>query len=216
MARTKLDPRAISDPMRIEVLASSVRQEIVDTLSALGGEASVSELAQHIGRYMDGMYYHLRLLCNAGLVVEIEANNSRDRRFRLPGRRGVPLRLAYRPTVEGNIDALRTYVDGLLQVTAQDFKEALAIPNVVTSGNRRQLWAARNKGWVSRDDLEEINRLLERLCEIASQPRSDSRSLLVSLAFALAPATVRAKRRNAARPASPSGRTRNVGRKERR
>ncbi|MGD9584826.1 MAG: winged helix-turn-helix domain-containing protein [Lysobacterales bacterium] len=195
MPHARLDPRAISTPAHIELLASSVRQEIVDTLSALGGEASVPELAQHIGSHMDGMYYHMRLLCKAGLVIETDSGSGRERRFRLPGRKGEPLRLAYRPAVEGNSDALRAYMQGLVQVAARDFEGALAIPGVVTAGKRRQLWAARNKGWVSSSDLEEINRLLERLCELASQPRADNRNLLVSLVFALAPSPVRSKRR---------------------
>ncbi|UKE72448.1 hypothetical protein [Xanthomonas graminis] len=55
----------------------------------------------------------------------------------------------------------------------------------------RQLWAARNKGWVNHAELAEANALLERLCELLSRPRDPSRDRPMSLAFVLAPAAVR-------------------------
>ena len=69
-------PTAIRDPGRIAVLASPVRQEIVDTLAMLGGEASVAALAEQLGRPADGLYYHLRLLEQHELIVE--AVNGRE------------------------------------------------------------------------------------------------------------------------------------------
>ena len=50
MKPAPLRPRQIDDPKRIRVLASPVRHEIVDTLSALGGTATVARLAEQIGR----------------------------------------------------------------------------------------------------------------------------------------------------------------------
>ena len=70
------------------------------------------------------------------------------------------------------------------------------MPGIKLSGPRRQLWAARNKGWVSPSDLEEVNRLLERLCSLTSRPRGKGRDLLVSLAFVLAPSARKPKRRS--------------------
>lgn len=62
-------------------------------------------------------------------------------------------------------------------------------------GERRQLWAARNKGWVGAAELEEVNRLLEKLCELTSRPRGPGRDMLMSLAFVLLPSARRPKRR---------------------
>jgi hypothetical protein len=45
MKPARLRTRHIDDPGRIRVLASPVRHEIVDTLSALGGSATVARLA---------------------------------------------------------------------------------------------------------------------------------------------------------------------------
>src|SRR5687768_8664088 len=67
----KFNRRAISDPAQIRLLSSPVRQEIVDTLSAFGGEASVAALAEQLGRPADGLYYHLRALVRGALVLEV-------------------------------------------------------------------------------------------------------------------------------------------------
>jgi DNA-binding transcriptional ArsR family regulator len=194
MKPARLRPRQIDDPKRIRVLASPVRHEIVDTLSALGGTATVARLAEHLGRHADGLYYHLNLLKKAQLVEEL-ADERGERAFRLAGSGKAPLRLAYRVARGGNGNALETYARGLLKVAQRDFTQALGIPEVVAGGPRRQLWAARNKGWVSAADLAEVNSLLERLCTLTSQKRDESRDLLVSLAFVLAPLEQRAKRR---------------------
>jgi len=195
MAKRRLDSRAISDPNRIRVLASPVRHELVDTLSALGGTASVAALAEQLGRPADGLYYHLRVLCKAGLVQEIDGPEGAERLYRLAGTGRAPLRLAYRAGRGGNTSALSSYAHGLLKVAEHDFKRALEMPGVVVSGERRQLWAARNKGWVGRAELQEVNRLLEKLCDLTSRARGPGRDSLVSLAFVFSPLARRSKRR---------------------
>jgi hypothetical protein len=195
MAKSRFDPRAVSDPRHVRVLASPARHELVDTLSALGGTASVATLAEQLGRHADGLYYHLRVLCRAGLVQEIEGASGGGKQYRLAGTGRAPLRLAYRTGRKGNASALLDYVEGLLQVAQRDFTRALALPGIELGGERRQLWAARNKGWISVSDLEEVNRLLERLCSLTSRPRGKERDSLVSLAFVLAPSARKPKRR---------------------
>ncbi len=186
--------RAIDHPSLIEVLASPVRQEIVDTLAALGGEASAAELAEELGRHMDGLYYHLKILVKADLVVALNAGTDGVRRFRLGGD-GQPLRLAYRTGDASRSQALRSFVHGLLQVAEHDFGEALTIEDVVTEGAGRELWAARNKAWLSENELAEVNDLLERLCTLMSRPHTPERKHLLSCTFVLAPHRALPKRR---------------------
>nr|WP_315248906.1 helix-turn-helix domain-containing protein [uncultured Duganella sp.] len=188
----KIDYRAISDPKLIMLLSSPIRQEIVDTLAALGGEASAAEMALELGRHADGLYYHLKLLCKAKLMIELDGD---ERRYRLAGEPVRPLRLAYKTDNERHIAALSKFAHGLLQVAEKDFGEALQEAGVVTEGPARQLWAARNKAWLSESELREANQLLERLCELMSHPRTEERSHLLSCTFVLAPHTAQSKRR---------------------
>ncbi len=186
--------RAIDDPALIEILASPIRQEIVDMLAALGGEASAGDLAEHLGRHVDGLYYHLKILCKVGLVVAVSAGADAGRRFRLGGD-AHPLRLAYNSADEPHAQALRLFVHGLLQVAEQDFDAALTMGDVVTQGPDRELWAARNKAWLSAEELVEVNELLERLCSLMSRPRTPERDRLLSCTFVMAPNKVASKRR---------------------
>lgn len=187
MSHSKLNHRAISDAPRIRVLSSPIRQELVDTLAAMGGEASATALAAQLGRHADGLYYHLRLLCAAKLVYQLEVEAGAERRYRLSRDDQTPLRLAYGTGNNANRPALRKFVHGLLKVAQEDFEQALDMPDTVVEGARRQLWAARNKAWLSTDELKEVNTLLERLCELMSYPRAPGRDQLMSCAFVLAP-----------------------------
>ncbi|SFV01768.1 winged helix-turn-helix domain-containing protein [Pseudoduganella namucuonensis] len=195
MSRDEINYRAISDAARIRLLASPIRHELVDTLAALGGEASAVELALQLGRPADGLYYHLRLLCKANLIDEQEDEPGAERRYRLCGKGDAPLRLSYKTGDNANTAALHKFAHGLLQVAKQDFENALDTPGTVVEGPQRQLWAARNKGWLSSEELREANTLLERLCELMSNPRTPERNQLMSCAFVLAPVTPRPIRR---------------------
>jgi len=187
--------RAVRDPAQIRLLSSAVRQEIVDTLAALGGEASVAAMAAHLGRPADGLYYHLRALTDGGLVEEVPVASNDERRYRLAGEGDGPLRLAYDLGPQGNGRELGAFADALLQIAAQDFEAALTSEEVLTEGPERELWVSRNKGWLSKEDIREVSRLLERLSALTSQPRALGRERLLSFAFALAPLCPRSKRR---------------------
>ncbi|QAY75183.1 helix-turn-helix domain-containing protein [Sphingosinicella sp. BN140058] len=188
------DRRVVRNRAQVRLLASPVRQEVVDTLAALGGEAGVASLAEQLGRPADGLYYHLRALVAGGLVEEVPSENG-ERRFRLAGDGAGPLRLSYDLGPEGNAAELRAFVHGLLQIANRDFETALGRSDTIVAGPARRLWASRNKGWLDAADVVEVNALLARLGELTSQPRVNGRDHLVSLAFVLAPTDARPKRR---------------------
>lgn len=192
----------IKDPERIEILASPVRQELVDTLGLFGQAATVAELAEQLGRPADGLYYHLRLLVQAGIVHEDREGEGGERRYRLEGD-GRPM-LEYRNDDPRNLAAVGRVAQGLVQIGLRDFESALKAPETVVEGPLRQLWAARNKGWVGESELREINQLLDRLCSLISKPRAVDRDMLMSLAFVLAPLAARPKRRDRSAGAAAS------------
>ncbi len=187
----------ITDHRSIGALASPVRQEIVDTLQALGGSASIGEIATQLGRPADGLYYHLRLLVRHGLVEELSDAGRATRRYRIRGPQGAVLRLRYRDGGRAGrgAQAVGRVIDGMLQIAGRDFHAALGEPDVVVEGEMRELWAARSKGWVNDRELAEINRLLVRLNDLLHRPRRAGRDRLASLCFVLAPVKAQPKRR---------------------
>lgn len=187
----------VEDAGEIDLLASPTRIEIVDTLEAFGSAVSVAELAAALGRPADGLYYHLRQLADGGLIEEQAAPDGR--RYRLRTRKGNRLRLRYKPGATANADAVGRVAASVLRVAGRDFARALADPDSVVEGPRRELWAARGKGWVDAADLAEINRLLGRLMERVQRPAHERpRGKLIALSWVLAPVEAKPARRGAA------------------
>lgn len=182
----------VRDAAQIALLASPVRQDIVDTLESLGGEADVSAVAAELGRPADGLYYHFELLAEAGLLRRVDGTAAR--RYRSGRGRGAKLRLAYRADA-GSSTAVARVVDKLLLSAKRDFNAALAEPDTVVEGARRELWAGRSKGWVDGRGLSEINRLLNRLQQLLQGPRRAGCDQLVGLSFVLAPLPAKPGRR---------------------
>jgi hypothetical protein len=83
----------------------------------------------------------------------------------------------------------------VLRVARRDFARALADPTTVADGPRRELWAARGKGWVGSTELAEINRLLARLMDLVQRPRRKPDDRLVALSWVLAPVDEKPARR---------------------
>lgn len=183
----------VENAREIGLLASPTRIELIDTIEALGGEASVAELAAQLGRPADGLYYHLRQLAAGGLLAEIAAAEGRRYRTRVP--RGERLRLRYRPGRTANAAAVGDVAASVLRVAGRDFSRALADAASIADGPLRELWAARNKGWVGATELAEINRLLMRLNALLRRPRSPTRGRLVALSWILAPVDAKPPRR---------------------
>ena len=178
----------VADVARIDLLASPARMEIIDALEAARAAMSVAALATQLGRPADGLYYHLRQLVAAGLVVEQRAAAGRSYRAATP--RGKRLRIGYQPGATANADAVARAVASLLRVAQRDFSAALADPDCVVEGPRRELWAGRVTGWVNRAELAEINALLARLGALLHRSQGKRSGRLVALSWVLAPLQV--------------------------
>jgi DNA-binding transcriptional ArsR family regulator len=193
MAQKPKSTGPIENPKEIGLLASPTRIEIVDTLESLGGEATVAELAAQLGRPADGLYYHLRQLAEGGLLIETATPDGRRYRTRMP--EGEHLRLRYKPGRNANAKAVGDVAASVLRVAGRDFKRAIADPDAIAEGALRELWAARNKGWVGDAELAEINRLLARIIALLHRPRTTTRNRLVALSWILAPVDAKPARR---------------------
>lgn len=171
---------------QLELLASSLRQEILDSLAA-DGPASTTELARTLGVGADTVYYHLRKLLAADLVVVV--------RHRETGRRpeveyGLPARiltLRYPAKDRVRKELVAKVVAAALRTAIRDFTRATDASDVVTEGPRRNLWGGRCKAWLSPEQIEEVGIHLLRLRELFNTGTRPSRGQLCSLAFALAP-----------------------------
>jgi DNA-binding transcriptional ArsR family regulator len=194
MKRSSSETGVIDDAKRIAVLAAPVRTELATTLEALGGAATVAELAKRLGRSADGLYYHLRAMLRAGLLEEDSGPGGRRYRLATPGPQGV--RLLYKPGATANARAVARVASSASRLAQRDFSRALQRPSTTVEGPARELWMARLTGWVDTSELKEINRLLQRLADLLAAARPTKNGKLIALQWILAPIDAKPVRRS--------------------
>ncbi|GGA70886.1 hypothetical protein GCM10011521_06260 [Arenimonas soli] len=179
---------AVETPRQLRALASTLRQELVDLVQALG-QASIPELAAQLQRPADALYYHVRALERAGLLVTV---GSRQRGRHVEKLYSTPepasrLKLRYRSGKPTATKPLRDLVASMLRGARRDFDRAIADPDCVLDGELRELWAGRAVGWVTPSELRRLNQLLEEAGALLSSARSPARNRMYALQFLLSP-----------------------------
>lgn len=186
----------VEDAEKIAVLAAPARIEIATAIQALGGSATVAELAAQLGRPADGLYYHLRAMVKGGLLTEHEGDGGRRYALAVPG--GKSLRLRYRPGATANAKAVGLAARSMSRLAQRDFLRALAEPSTVAEGDYRELWSARLSGWLEPGQLAEANRLLRELADLMLSSRPGGKGKLMMVQWMLAPLDARPARREPA------------------
>jgi hypothetical protein len=164
MSRMRRTPAVVTQPRAIQLLASPLRQRIVD-LVALEGPQTVAGLSRALRRPADRLYYHVKQLVSAGLLLSTRngvSGDSRGVRFDVPGR---PLFLHYAPGSAANRRAVIGVANGILRAAQRDFRRTFA-PGIEANGPRRRLWTGRVEGHLAPADVEQLNALLTRALEL--------------------------------------------------
>lgn len=155
----------IRDVRQLRLLVSPVRQAILDVLEGTR-DCPVAELARVLNRPADALYYHLRLMESAGLLVEKRARGERACKAYGLRRRGTVLE--YQPSSKSNASAVTRIVASMLRDASRSFRRAYA-PGETLRGPQRTLWAGRRMGWLTAEQvgrlnakISQISRLLEK------------------------------------------------------
>lgn len=176
---------------QIRALASPVRQEIVDAVAAVG-PVSVATLARSLGRAPNAFYFHIQKLESLGLLVRRNTSGALGRPsvlYDVPGR---PMAVAYQPAQPKTRQPMAKLVRSMSASATRSFVRAYRPDVAVTAGSGRNLWAGRQKRWLSPRELRQVNRHLRALVTLFNH-RNDLSSrgnLLMELTFILAPAPV--------------------------
>ena len=182
----------IARPAQIRCLASPIRQEIVDAIAATG-PLSIADLAGHLGRAADGMYFHVRALARVGLLVE-QSSVRRGKRFAavydVPAR---PLVIEKTPSQAKSIGRV---VASALRLAGRDAHRALKDRTITTKGPDRTLSAGRVKGWLKAAERKRFNKLLDDLLTILRTARPGPDRELHAFTYVAAPAQISRRARN--------------------
>jgi len=175
----------VLDPHQLQCMASPVRQDMIDHLSA-HGVMSIKELAASIGKKPSSIYQHLKLLLEADLIIETGSrvvNRKLEKLYETPSRR---MRLSKALEDPKNNEELRAIVGALCRQTERDFSRGLDNEQARRSGQFQNLKFFRLVNRPTPQSLKKINQKLDEIAEILwSDPDPDSP--LVALTWILSP-----------------------------
>ncbi|MCA8960203.1 MAG: helix-turn-helix transcriptional regulator [Planctomycetes bacterium] len=172
-------PRRVETREQWEALTSPVRYDIVDLLRSIG-PSSVTDLAKHMGRPADSLYYHLKKLQSVELVRQCgtrQRMGQSEAIFEIAGDGidpGDPRDPQQRPFVAQLLSAV-------LRMTERDVKGAIARDDIVLDGEDKNLYGRRDLAWLDRRDLARVNRHLAAIGEIIESGRRSRKGELFAL-----------------------------------
>lgn len=179
-------PYLVARVDQLRALRAPVRQEIVDVLAHLRC-GTIAQVAAQLSRRPDSLYYHVRALLRAGLILEagrIGTGRHVAAAYTLPAR---SLAIDYGP-VDRRPARIGPVLDSLLRLGRRDVRRALARPTLRISGPTRDLWVARFRGRLTPAKKRELVSLLRRASDLLSSPTPPgARTTHVALAFAMTP-----------------------------
>jgi hypothetical protein len=167
-------PRTISRLDQMRILASPLRQELLDVLARMGA-VSLAEVGAVLGRPADGLYYHVRLLARAGLVRPAGTRDLGGRQEALFRAAGREFALRYAAAPASHARAVTAIVAAMMRLGARDFRRALAAGGTRVEGPARDLWALRTTGWLLPSQVRRVNALIQRLSKATQQSSKSGR-----------------------------------------
>jgi hypothetical protein len=140
----------------------------------------VRELATELRVPADALYYHVRKLLGADLLVQCGTRTAGRRHEALYDVPGFSMKLRYDITDPRKGRAIGRVIASMLRVATRDYRSVFATDLAVTTGRYRNLWARRRKAWVTSDQLEELNRLVRCIDEILGNSEAGEGKRLIA------------------------------------
>src|SRR5580693_2787175 len=168
------DNYIIRSQRQMRALAAATRQEIVDVLPRMG-TVSVAELAGALGRPADSLYYHLRILKRVGLVLSAGSRRLNGRLETLFRAVAPEMSLCYELGRKGNGSQVNAIIGSMLRLAMRDFSNGFKTADASVSGPNRELWALRKTGWLSQEQIGEINRYIGKVMHVMAAPGRNGR-----------------------------------------
>jgi hypothetical protein len=176
------------------VLASPVRIDLIGTLQT-HGPSTIRQLAIFMDRPADGLYHHVRLLLQAGVIRrtgEEKAGNHREAVYGLVAPRiGAALDSASPDDRQAAVRAAQA----ALRMSAREFAAAVDAGTSPGSGKAMSaLRTSRQKVWLTDRALAHLQRSLQKIDQFLNAQNSHRRGRLFVLTTILNPVIKRTRR----------------------
>ncbi|MEM7201060.1 MAG: helix-turn-helix domain-containing protein [Planctomycetota bacterium] len=176
----------IQDPEQLRAMAAPARQRIIAGMEALG-VVSAPELARHLGRSTESLYFHLRKLVACGLVEDVGERRTRRRSERLYRLTAPKLRIAGDLADPDFRDALGDACRTILRATERDYCRALDSPHARLQGQARNLSLQHYHVHLTPGDRRRLVQMLEEMTTFLLERNDPDRGTLHALTAVLAP-----------------------------
>ena len=176
----------VKEPKRLRLLVSQLRQEILDIVRARR-DCSAAEIAYDLAVPHDTIYYHLRKLVRAGLLVQRgkrAAIRRHEAYYSIPGDE---LQIEYDLSSSQSVKMLVKTISSLLLAARKDFKKGAYSRKASVKGKYRNLWGARMTAWLSKEDVAEIQHLLVQIEQKFRRSRRGRGKSLHAISWIIAP-----------------------------
>jgi predicted ArsR family transcriptional regulator len=171
---------------QLQVLASAIRLDILDRLTALG-PMSVKELAAATGRNTTPIYHHLEQMGKVGLVRTIYASGTRGRPAAVYEAPGEITRLARAPLTASNRKPMAKIGRIVAGQAGKDYARGFKSKKWQIAGPARNHWFFRCVAQPSPERLAKINELLDELAALIWTPDPSPGQSPMSVAWFLSP-----------------------------
>lgn len=161
-------PYQITQIEQFQALTSPIRGEILDIV-ALMGPVSIAKIAFFMGRPIDSLYYHVKLLSKVGLLIPDKKQKSTrqmEATFDLPGR---PMSLKYDPSQHEHVENVKKSVSAMLRATERNVHNAFENNLIHVRETDRNMEHSLTLGWYNEEEIYEIR---EQIAEIINRFRS--------------------------------------------
>lgn len=176
----------IRDPKQIRSLVSPARQEIVDAIHA-AGPLTIAQIAAVMGRPADSLYFHVRTLERVGLLLKVGEAPTGRRAGGIYDVCARPLRIQYDTSRPAVAKAIIAVSGSMVRLAHRDFSRAFRHKLVKPEGEHRNTWSGRAKGWLTADEVAEINQNWRRIIGILQDARPRPGATLHAATFLMTP-----------------------------
>lgn len=191
-------------PKQIDVLASSMRNDLLDRLVALG-PTSVRELASALNLRPTALYHHLKLLEDAGLITAVRTDQARGRPAQLYQAVGKQVRFAHAfYTKRSNRESVMRVTAAVARQAVKDYRASLDSGSANLDGAARDSWMYRLVSAPSPARRAEINAHFDKIAELLWAPDPEP-GPLISVVWFMSPLTRTAPKSSASEESGKRG-----------
>ena len=152
----------------LQTLASPLRMDLLQAF-ALDEALTVQDLSERVGKPQSSLYYHIRKLVEIGVLVEVESRRKGRRYEAVYKIAAERIQIEADPASSVQQELASRLMSSVLRQAAREFQTALE-SGALSEDEATQV-GRRQRAWLTESELDQINKLLDRIEKICAKGR---------------------------------------------